>query len=257
MAAPPDLVARIGLLLRAVSAHEPDGATTTQISDTSGLARPTTHRLLTSLAGQGLVQRVSETGWWQLGPELHFLGRSAAARYDVTHLAHPVVRKLAIDTGESAFYSVRRGDESICLIREDGAFPLRSHVLDLGSRFPLGVASAGLVILAFLSVAERDDYLHRADLTAEFGSEHSAEKLRHRLDTTRAAGFATNPGLIVEGSWGMAAAVFDPDDVPVGALSLTGVADRFSEGRRPELGALLLTGAHVLSTRLAQRHQPS
>ena len=256
MSAPVGLVARVGLLLRTVAKFEPTGATTTQISETSALARPTTHRLLTSLAAQGLLQRVGETALWQLGPELHFLGRSAAPRYDVTHLAHPFVRKLAVETGESAFYSARRGDESICLIREDGAFPLRSHVLNHGTRFPLGVASAGLVILAFIPGPEREEYLDRTDLVGAFGAEHTAEKVRERLDLTRAAGYATHPGLLVEGSWGMAAAVFDPDGSPVGALSLTGVAHRFSDPRRPELGNLLLAGAHSLSHRLAQRAQP-
>ena len=52
-------------------------------------------------------------------------------------------------TGESAFYSARRGNETVCLLREDGSFPIRSHVLHEGIRFPLGVASAGQVILAF------------------------------------------------------------------------------------------------------------
>ncbi len=253
MSAPVDVVARVGLLLRTVAGFEPTGATTTQVSEASALARPTAHRLLSSLAAQGLLQRAGETARWQRGPELHFLGRSAAPRYDVTHLAQPVVRKLAVDTGESAFYSARRGDETICLIREDGAFPLRSHVLAHGTRFPLGIASAGLAVLAFLPGPERDDYLDRTDLVSTFGPEHTAEKVRGRLEATRAVGYATHPGLLVEGSWGMAAAVFDPDGAPVGALSLTGVAHRFSDARRPELGHLLLAAAHALSHRLAQR----
>ena len=64
----------------------------------------------------------------------------------------PQDRRLAVRTEESAFLSVRRGDETVCLIREDGAFPIRSFVLSEGVRFPLGVASAGLAILAALLV---------------------------------------------------------------------------------------------------------
>nr|WP_286166859.1 hypothetical protein [Arthrobacter sp. AQ5-05] len=43
-----------------------------------------------------------------------------------------------------------------------------------------------------------------------------------------------NPGLIVEGSWGMGTAVFDAADQPAWALSLTGIESRFSAGRQPE-----------------------
>ena len=149
MDAPADVVGRVGTVLRAVAANEPTGVTTTQLARSTGLARPTAHRLLTSLLGDGLLDR-NEDGRWFLGPELYLLGMTAAPRYDVTTVAQPFVRRLASTTGESAFFSARRGDETVCLVREDGSFPIRSHVLHEGIRFPLGVASAGIAILAYL-----------------------------------------------------------------------------------------------------------
>jgi DNA-binding IclR family transcriptional regulator len=205
-----------------------------------------------SLADAGLIER-DAAGRWLLGPELYFLGSAAASRYDVTALAQPVVRRLSIATGESAFFSARRGDETICLVREDGSFPIRSHVLHEGIRFPLGVASAGLAILAFLDDVEVESYLARVDLAGDYGVQHSTEAIRDRISRTRAAGFAINPGLIVEGSWGMAAAVFDADERPQWALSLTGIQQRFAAARRRELGELLLREAHVLSRTLRRR----
>lgn len=240
-----DVVGRISRLLRAVSEHEPAGSTTSDAARTAGLARPTAHRLLTHLAAVGLVER-DGAGLWVLGPELYFLGSAASARYDVTSLAQPVVRRLSVATGESAFFSARRGDETICLLREDGSFPIRSHVLHEGIRFPLGVASAGLAILAFLDDTEIDGWLTRADLETSYGAAHSAAAVRERVAATRRRGYAVNPGLIVEGSWGMAAAVFDADERPVGALSLTGIEQRFRTPRQRELGALLMHEAHEL-----------
>lgn len=218
----------------------------------TGLARPTAHRLLASLAESGLTER-DPSGRWLLGPELHFLGLAAAARYDVTAIAQPVVRRLSIATGESAFFSARRGDETVCLVREDGSFPIRSHVLHEGIRFPLGVASAGMAILAFLEDAEVEAYLARVDLAVAYGDQHTSDAVRDRIRLTRASGFAVNPGLIIAGSWGMAAAVFDADDRPQWALSLTGIEQRFGEDRRGELGELLLREAHVLSRTLRPR----
>jgi DNA-binding IclR family transcriptional regulator len=233
-------------MLRALSTREPDGANTSELARATGLARPTAHRLLSSLLAEGLVDRDS-AGRWQLGPELYLLGTAAAARYDVTALAQPGIRRLAVATGESAFFSVRRGDETVCLLREDGSFPIRSHVLHEGIRFPLGVASAGLAILAYLPEPEVDRYLDGADLTSAFGATHRPEAIRARVAETRRLGYALNPGLIVEGSWGMAAAVFDARSHPVGALSLTGVEHRFAAHRQSQLGRLLLAEAHRLS----------
>lgn len=252
--APTDVIGRVGAVLRAVSAHEPGGTTTSAVGRAAGLARPTAHRLLTSLLAEGLVDR-DDGGRWVLGPELYLLGSAASARYDVTSVAQPVVRRLSVATGESAFFSARRGDETVCLVREDGSFPIRSHVLYEGIRFPLGVASAGLAILAYLPDREVDEFLARADLTTAYGETHAADEVRARITQTRSVGWAVNPGLLVEGSWGMGAAVFDAGGRPQWALSLTGIERRFDEARRRELGALLLREAHELTRTLASSHR--
>ncbi len=248
MDAPTDLVGRVSAVLRAVAANEPEGVTTSQLARSTGLARPTAHRLLTSLMGDGLLDRNNE-GQWFLGPELYLLGTTAAPRYDVTTLAQPYVRQLASATGESAFFSARRGDETVCLVREDGSFPIRSHVLHEGIRFPLGVASAGIAILAYLPDSEIEAYLSRADLSP-YGSGHEPDQVRTRVRETRDAGFSLNPGLIVHGSWGIGAAVFDAADRPQWALTLTGIEHRFAPARRGKLGRLLLRAAHELTTAL-------
>ncbi len=249
------LVGRVGALLRTVSAHEPDGVSTSELARETRLARPTVHRLLMSLADEGLIDRHPDSAKWTLGPELYLLGSLAAARYDITELAGDVLRDLARETGESAFLSARRGDETVCLAAEEGSFPLRSHVLHIGIRFPLGVASAGLAILSHLSDRDIDTYLSRTDLVASWGPLHAHDPLSERIAATRLAGYATNPALLVEGSWGMGAAVFDRRGAPTWALSVTGVESRFRDDRRPELGAALLEHAHRL-TQLLRRRAP-
>lgn len=253
MDAPKTVVARTAGVLRVLAARDPEGASTTEVAAAAGLARPTVHRLLVSLAEEGLVDRDRASGDWLLGPELYLLGSAAAARYDVRTVVQPFVRRLAEVTSESAFYSVRRGEETVCLIREDGAFPIRSHVLHEGARFPLGVVSAGIVVLAFLPEREIDAYLSAVDLVERHGPGHGADEIRARIAQVRERGWSLNPGLIVEGSWGMAAAVFDAGGAPIGALSLTGIEARFSPERRPALGRALLDAAHGLTQRLAQR----
>ena len=245
-------IARAAHLLRLVSAGGETGASVAELAAASELTRPTTHRLLAALRQEGLVDRDEQSGRWLPGPELYLMGSAAAARYDVTALGRDIVRSLAVRTEESAFLSVRRGDETGCLLREEGSFPIRSFVLSEGVRFPLGVASAGLAILAFLEPHDVDAYLERhPDLESAWGAPHGQKRLRARLRQTQEQGFALNPGLIVEGSWGMGAAVFDRRGEPQWALSLTGVEFRFGPDRIAELGRLLLAHAHQLTTRIA------
>lgn len=245
------VVARIASILRELSGSRETGMRTAELSAAVGLTRPTTYRMLRSLAVEGFVDFDPITSRWLLGPELFVMGAIAAERYDITTIAVPYVQRLAALTGESAFLSVRRGGETVCLLREEGSFPVRSFVLYEGVRFPLGVASAGLAILSFLSDNEVDSYLRDSPaVEAEWGASHSAAKLRSRVAETRLRGFAVNPGLIVEGSWGMGAAVFDAASNPVYALSLTGIESRFTGERADTLGSILLHQAHNLSRAL-------
>lgn len=243
------LVSKVSRILKAVSEH-PNGMTAAATAHATGLTRPTTYRLLASLAAEGFVDHDTVRGRWFLGPELYLLGSLAADRYDITHAARDGVRQLARATGESAFFSGRRGNETVCLLREEGSFPVRSFVLYEGVRFPLGVASAGLAILSFLPEREVDGYLAGADLADRWGPRYAEIELRQRITETRMRGYAVNPGLITEGSWGMGATVFDAAGRPTWALSITGIESRFRPERQRELGQLLLDHAHQITKKL-------
>ncbi len=244
------VVGRVALLLRLVG-RKPEGMSLAGLVRESGLTRPTVHRLLTSLAAEGLLEHDPASGKWVLGPEIFLLGSVAAARFPMEDIARPSLRRLAAETGESAFFSIRRGNETVCVLREEGSFPVRSFVLHEGVRFPLGVASAGTAIMAFLPPDEQEPLLGDwAAHAGDFAVGHPVDVVRDNLERTRLAGYSVNPGLILEGSWGMGAAVFDQQGRPAWALSLTGIEPRFRADRQEFLGKLLLEEAHRMTARL-------
>ncbi|MFJ5697583.1 IclR family transcriptional regulator [Arthrobacter sp. NPDC093139] len=244
------VVSRIAGLLRIVG-RKPEGTPLVELVRESGLTRPTVHRLLTSLAAEGLLDHEARTGNWVLGPEVLLLGSVASARFPLEDIARPSLRRLAEQTGESAFFSIRRGNETVCLLREEGSFPVRSFVLHEGVRFPLGVASAGTAILAFLPESEQEQILASWPAHAgTFAEGHTESVVRANVKRTRETGYSVNPGLVLEGSWGMGAAVFDQAGRPAWALSLTGIEPRFREDRQEFLGRLLMEEAHRISVQL-------
>ncbi|MFC5928835.1 IclR family transcriptional regulator [Cryobacterium melibiosiphilum] len=247
------VVSRIAQLLRLVG-RDPNGSPLADIVRDSGLTRPTVHRLLSSLAAEGLLVLDPASHTWRYGPEIFVMGTVAAPRYPVDELARPALQRLADATGESAFLSIRRGLETVCLMREEGSFPVRSFVLHEGVRFPLGVASAGLAILSALPDTEVDEVLRaQAGLTERWGAQNAAGSIRLNVRATRDRGWALNPGLVLEGSWGMGAAVFDRAGRPAWALSLTGIEPRFRPDRQQFLAALLTQESALLTARLAER----
>jgi DNA-binding IclR family transcriptional regulator len=238
-------------LLRMISTAGGAGVRLAELVESSGLTKPTVHRLLKSLAAEGLIDRDDVSGRWFLGPELYVMGSASASRFPIEEIAHPSVKRLAAATSESAFLSMRRGNETICLLREEGSFPIRSFVLVEGTRFPLGVGSAGLAILAHLEPAEREAALAELDLgSGRWGAGQSIAAIRSTIAAAQSVGWVVNPGRIVEGSWGMAAAIFDKANRPMWALTITGIEARFLPARQNELGQQLLLEAHRVTRAL-------
>ncbi|TFC82192.1 IclR family transcriptional regulator [Cryobacterium cheniae] len=244
------VVTRIARILQLVG-RNPAGTPLAEIVRDSGLTRPTVHRLLSSLAAAGLLDHDPVRHTWHYGPEIFVMGTVAAHRYPIEELARPSLLRLTEETGESAFLSIRRGAETVCLLREEGSFPIRSFVLHEGLRLPLGVASAGLAILAYLPEPEIEQLLVQdAAFVERWGENHSPQAIRANLEQIRITGYSVNPGLILEGSWGMGAAIFDRSGQPGWALSLTGIERRFTPDRREMLGQLLLEEASRITQSL-------
>src|SRR5919107_1544902 len=110
------VVSRIARLLRLVG-RSAEGMPLSVLVKESGLTRPTVHRLLTSLASEGLLDHDAGSGKWVLGPEMLLMGSVAAARFPLEDIARPSLRRLAEATGESAFFSIRRDGGTVRPLR--------------------------------------------------------------------------------------------------------------------------------------------
>lgn len=241
-------------VLRLVASRTGRGVRLVDVTERCGLSKPTTHRLLQALERQGLVAHDPATRLYHLGPESFVIGTLAAERYGIHRAALPSLSRLALASQDTAFLSVRRDWQSVCLHREEGAFPIRSHVLLAGDRFPLGVGAGSLAILAALPDAEVEDVLAQAapEIEARY-PRFSVPMLRDAVARTRGLGYALNPGLVEAESWGIGVAVLGHQGRCEGALSITAIQSRLSpEPRQRELAALLREEAQRLATRLAR-----
>ena len=200
-------IARAMQVLRGVSRARGDGAGLLALTRDTGLSKPTVHRILAALAAEGMVEQEPVSRRYFLGPECHVLGNVASERFGINRLAAPVVARLAHECGDSAFFSIRRDVFAVCVLREDGDYPLKTHVLLPGDRHPLGVGAGSLAILAALPDDEVDACLQaNAALIARRYPHYSVPLIRALVDESRERGYSVNQGLVVPGSWGSACA---------------------------------------------------
>src|SRR5699024_6127442 len=84
---------------------------------------------------------------------------------------------------------------------------------------------------------------------------YSCTELWRLVRETRIRGHATNPGMVVPGSWAVGVAVRDEQGYPVMALSIAAIADRMGAGRREQLAERLAVEVATLSAELAALRQ--
>ena len=166
------------------------------------------------------------------------------------------LRRLSAATGDTSFVTARHGNYAICLHREEGSHPVRTHALQSGDQQPLGVGAGSLAILAALPEAERRAAI--SDLASDYERRpgYSAEIVAEDVERALATGHALNPGRYVPGSWGIGVPVRYPDGRVAGALSIAAVDTRMVPARREELARLLEEEARVVEAGIARQFGP-
>jgi len=223
-------------LLALVGREAERGAQLSDIVEESGLNKPTARRLLLALMRAGLVEQEARTRRYYLGEEAYVLGTLASRRHGLLELSMESLRSLSDITMDTSFLSVRRGNYAVCLHREEGTYPVRTHALQAGNQHPLGIGAGSLAMLAALGDDEVERVLaaNRNVLDTQYAY-YPVEQIREDVAQTRRQGYALNPGRIVAGSWGVGTAIMFPDGRIAGAFSIAAIDSRMSAERQPEL----------------------
>ncbi len=238
-------------LLATVGRETPRGIGLSALVAESGLNKPTVRRLLIALMRAGLVEQDPATRLYFLGEEAFVLGLRAARRHGLLERTMPSLRRLCAATLDTSFLTVRRDNHAVCLHREEGTFPVRTHALQTGDQHPLGIGAGSLAILAGLSDPEIESVLRANESAlAERYPACTRAIIEADIAATRAQGYALNPGRIVASSWGIGMAFRYPDGRIAGALSIAAIDSRMLPERQPELARHLAAEVRVLEDAL-------
>lgn len=244
-------------LLSLVGRGGDDGAALAGIVAASGLNKPTARRLLMALIRARMIEQDPATRRYRLGQESYVLGILAARRHGLLEQAAEALRRLCAATGDTSFVSARSGDFVLCLRREEGSHPVRTHALQTGDQNPLGVGAGALALLAALPEPEREAAIQRlAGAYAEYPG-YTPEIVRADVARALEAGYALNPGRVVPSSWGIGVPLRFPDGRVAGALSIAAIDNRMQPARQQELAAILHAEARAVEARLRSLFGPT
>jgi DNA-binding IclR family transcriptional regulator len=242
------VIERMTRLLQVLAQHgQPVGLK--RLADEAGLHPSTTHRILTALARDRLVERV-EAGSYRLGIRLLELGNLVKARISVREHALPFMRELHAATGEAVNLSVRRDDEIVYVERTSSGRALMRVVNIVGARAPLHSTAVGKLFLLEDGAAGLRAYAQRTRLP-QFtrNTLTSVAALEKELDRVRRAGYAVDNEEAELGVRCIGAVVRDDAGAVVAGLSVSAPAERM----RPTWSGLVRETAGKISKAIGYR----
>ncbi|MEO0830259.1 MAG: IclR family transcriptional regulator [Pseudomonadota bacterium] len=192
----------------------------------TGLHKSTILRLTTSMQIYGFINRDAD-GTFTIGASIWRLGLIFRQDFNNGEEIRPVLRKLVELTGETASFYVKAGQERVCLYRENSPDLMRFH-LEEGMRLTLNTGASGTVLRHFSGEAVDDSSVFNA------------------RGTVISAG-ARNPSIA-----SIATPVFDTGGNLRGALTVSGLINRFDAKSRARAVPVLEELAEQLKTTLGQ-----
>ncbi len=244
-------VQRAARLIKLLGQEATTGWRLSDIAAAAGFGKATTHRLLAALTESGLAYQDPDSRRYFLGYEIVRLG-SLATRFDVAELARPALLRLARETEDTVFLSVREDLDALCLERQVGDYPIKTLTLTVGDRRPLGVGAGSLALLAFLPEEEAAEVIASNAGRLERYPGFAPEALRRLTAEARRQGYAFNDGRIVSAMCAVGVPVFDLRDRVVAAISVAAIRERMEPGRVAWIAGLLREEATRLRDRLAE-----
>ncbi len=216
-----------------------------EVAERCGLTRPTTYRLISTLATRGYVASGLD-GRYRLGTKMLSLTKRLMEHAQLPQLAHPDLVDLSEEVGESVHLGVLEDTAVLYVDKVESVKAARMYSV-VGTRNPIHSTSLGKAILAFLPEAEREMLLGRISYTERTPNTiTNRTRLAENLEQIRQRGYSIDDVENEEGIRCLGVPVLGSAGVPIGAISISGPTLRITPDRVAELApALLETGRRV------------
>lgn len=241
---------RAAAMLRAIAAGGRAGISLADLAHKTKLPRPTVYRVAEMLEELGWVERDPSEKRLFLGADLALLGFSAQARHSTDAIVRPLLEELTREIGQTVYLAVRSGDDSVCIARCESQTLIKTLVLDVGSRQPLGVGAGSMAMLAALSDAEVERVIERNHERYHERVPFDEASFRNCLKLARTSGYATHEGLFTRGVSGIGVVVRDISGGAIASISVAFITDWLDESEREHCVKSIQATARKVAVRL-------
>lgn len=200
-------IRRAAAVLRHAAAGGDRGIGLRQLSEATGLSRSTAHRIVRCLMDEQLIEYDETARRYVIGGLVFELGLSAASRQREILRWRPLIDRLAVACGATAYLMGRSGHETVCLYKAEGGAVLRAIPVEVGQRRPLGVGAAATALLAATGDEDVERVLAAIAPYLEDLPRLDVDQIRRNVAETRRSGFTESRSFVAEGIFGLGMAL--------------------------------------------------
>lgn len=245
---------RGALILRHLATAGAKGCALTELASRCGIPHPSVHRTLKQLIRERLVEWNRATHRYRLGPLTFELGLASSASFDIRDICSPAIDALAEATGDTVYLVGRSGFEAVCLHRVEGSFAIKTLVLDVGSRRPIGVGAGGLAILAAVHPSARAAIIERISPMLSVYRGLTATGLERACKRVSETGTSIIKGTVTLGVTAVGVAIRDTLGQPVASLSVASLSQRMSTNRIKDIAKQIRQACAHIEDRMRASH---
>jgi len=229
-----------------------EGTRLTDLAVGIGLSKAATYAMLQTFLPRGFVIATGEgTGRrYRLGMSLARLGDLAIANIALVDIAMPVLRALTQEVGLTSRLAILDDGYAVVVGRADGPGAIRFDAA-LGRRELPHCSAVGKALLAAMPRRDANAILRHVGMPRR--TPHtltSLAALDHDLDRTIARGYAVDAEEDTEGVVCVATCIFDRAGEAVGAISVTGLKQSYSERGQEQFAQVLIRHADQVADQL-------
>ncbi|CAN7588570.1 IclR family transcriptional regulator [Rhizobium sp. LjRoot98] len=230
-----------------------DGAALTELSDQSGMAPSTVHRLLTSLANHGMVTHDAETGAWTIGLKAFEIGNAFMRFRKLGTISRPFLKNLMELSGETANIGIEDGGDVVFISQVESHAPMRAFFRP-GRRGPIHASGIGKAILSTWPNADIERLISPRPLTRFTGkTRDTLPKLLTDIETIRARGWSIDDEEHTLGMRCLAAPIFNEYGEAIAGISVSGPAVRLPDETLAALGPVVTAAANGVTQAMGGR----
>lgn len=232
-------------IIREVARYGNIGARLQDLSSATKIARPTVHRILSTLVNEKFIKQNSQKRYI-LGAEIFEIGTLAPSPIQNIAPLRRLVQELADITGDTAYLAIRRAERAFYVLRCEGEYPIRTHYVEAGHSVPLVASHCGHALLSAMEPSKAADIISRAELTPKMFGSGNPDLLRDEIVQFRKQGFCWATNVTFKGVAGIAAPILDKAGHGYLAISVSAISARLDRKRAASISVPLLETAQKI-----------